>query len=164
MNSQHVRRSCGCGGLRRCWHETACGFAAGFSLVEVVLALGVAAFAIIGIFALTQTGLVSFRDSQNESVGVSIGQQVLAQYMLARYDVLATSGPVTNYYDVRGLDTSSDSTNAIYRSVSGISAATGLSSTTNNLLRLQVEITSPTQPYWKKSFISFIARQGEDLP
>ncbi len=160
MKSQHVMRSCGCRELRRCRNAGACGF----SLVEVVLALGVATFAIIGIFAITQTGLVSFRDSQNESVGVSIGQQVLSQYMLARYDAVATSRPVTNFYDVRGLEAATNSTNAIYRSVSGISAATGLSSTTNNLLRLQVEITSPSQPYWKKSFVSFIARQGEDLP
>ena len=44
-----------------------CDFSRGFSLVEVVLSLGIAAFALIAIFGLLPVGLTSNRDSIDQS-------------------------------------------------------------------------------------------------
>ena len=136
-----------------------------FTLVEVVLAIGIAATAILGIFALTQGGLRTYRDSLNASVGVSIGQEVLAQYLLADYDKVAGSTSAkTNDYDARGLLLKTTTGDPVYRSVAEVLPASDLALTTNNLVKLRIEVTSPTQPNWKKTFVSLIARQGDDRP
>ena len=128
------------------------------------MAIGIAAFAILGIFALTQGGLKTFRDSLNESVGVSIGQEVVSQYALADFQNIASSPAVTNFYDNRGQLLEAESTEAAYRSVAEILPATGLGISTNNLVKLRISITNRNQPFWSKTFVSFIARQGDDSP
>jgi len=49
----------------------------GFSLVEVVLAIGVVAFAFISIFALLPTGMGISRQAMDASVGSQIAQRVI---------------------------------------------------------------------------------------
>jgi len=63
------------------------GFAGAFSLIEVVLALGVLAFAILSILALLPLGLQNNRDSYEESVGANI-----IGSMVADWRSLATNG------------------------------------------------------------------------
>jgi len=53
------------------------GSRAGFSLVEVTLALGVMAFAFISVFGLIPTGLNTFRQAIDASVESQISQKVL---------------------------------------------------------------------------------------
>jgi len=137
---------------------------AAFTLVEVVLAIGIAVFAVLGIFALTQGGLRTFRDSLNESVGVSIGQEMLSQYALADFKNIAGTPATTNYYDNRGQSVDSPTNGAAYRSVAEIIPAASLGLSTNNLVKLRIKITNPNQPFWSKTFVSFIARQGDDSP
>lgn len=50
----------------------------GFSLIEVVVALGVVAFAIVAILGLVPTGLQTSRNSQNDSRAAQIAQAVFA--------------------------------------------------------------------------------------
>jgi uncharacterized protein (TIGR02598 family) len=54
------------------------GFSTGFSLVEVVLALGVVAFAIIAILGVFPVGLNASHDSQNESRAAQISQDIFS--------------------------------------------------------------------------------------
>jgi type II secretory pathway pseudopilin PulG len=51
--------------------------AAGFSLVEVVLAIGVVAFAFVALLGLLPTGLSTFRKAMDVSVGAQIFQKVM---------------------------------------------------------------------------------------
>ncbi len=50
---------------------------AGFSLVEVVLAIGVVAFAFVALFGLLPTGLSIFRKATDTSVGAQIFQKIV---------------------------------------------------------------------------------------
>ncbi|MDR0534502.1 MAG: Verru_Chthon cassette protein B [Verrucomicrobiales bacterium] len=56
---------------RRCKREA-------FSLVEVTMALGIMAFALVSIIGLVPSGLSTFRQTVNISVGSQIVQQVVA--------------------------------------------------------------------------------------
>jgi len=62
----------------------------GFSLVEVVLALGVVAFAFVAILGLIPAGMSSFRQAINISVCTQIGQKVIGDAFEADYDTLMT--------------------------------------------------------------------------
>jgi uncharacterized protein (TIGR02598 family) len=63
----------------------------GFSLVEVVLALGVVAFAFVAILGLIPAGMSSFRQAINISVGSQLGQKVISDAFQSDYDTLLTA-------------------------------------------------------------------------
>ena len=48
----------------------------GFSLVEVVIAVGVAAFALVALLGLLPSGLKTFKSTMNTAVGSQIAQRV----------------------------------------------------------------------------------------
>ena len=53
---------------------------AGFTLIEVALAVAVTAFAIIGILGMFASGLQSARGTMNSTIAASIGQNLIQQY------------------------------------------------------------------------------------
>ncbi|MDQ3621918.1 MAG: Verru_Chthon cassette protein B [Verrucomicrobiota bacterium] len=65
-----------------------------FSLVEVVLAVGIVAFAFVGILGLLPTGLNVFRTALNTSVTSQIAQKVINDSMQTDFDIL-TDRPKT---------------------------------------------------------------------
>lgn len=142
-----------------------CRSRAGFTLVEVMIAIGVAVVSLMGIFVLMQTGLSNYREAMNSTITATIGQQMISQYLLAGFDTIQTKPPQTNWFDERGLelpDTNKDQ--AVYRSLSQTEVPADLGISGNDLLKLKVNITSPTQPALSKVIISLIARQGKDTP
>jgi uncharacterized protein (TIGR02598 family) len=62
--------------------------ASGFTLIEVALALGVVAFAFVGLIALLPAGLNNFRSSMNISIGSQIFQQIVNDAEQADFDAL----------------------------------------------------------------------------
>ncbi len=69
------------------------GKSSAFSLVECVLAIGVVAFAFVGLLALLPTGMSTFRKSMDLSVGGQIGQRVIDDLQQSEFDtVLADAG------------------------------------------------------------------------
>jgi uncharacterized protein (TIGR02598 family) len=77
----------------------------GFSLIEVVLALGVASFALIAVVALLPVGIQSTKDSLEESGAVNVISQVVAdrraspltaQSMLYQLPILNTAMSATS--------------------------------------------------------------------
>jgi len=133
----------------------------GFSLVEVVVAIGIVAVALIGIFVLVQTGFKTYRDAMNSTVTSSIAQQMISQYILADFDSLAGNVTLTNYFDERGLLLSmADTSRAIYIATGMITNGPVAGVDPSRLCTVQVKITSPTQPEFHRDFISYLARQG----
>jgi uncharacterized protein (TIGR02598 family) len=65
--------------------------AAGFSLVEVSLALGIAAFALIAIFGLLPVGLGSTQDSIQQSIATNFATAIVADLRQAPAGANATS-------------------------------------------------------------------------
>lgn len=76
---------------------------AGFSLVEVVLAIGVMAFAFVGIFSLLPAGLTNFRQAMDLSVGAQIAQRVIGDAQQTDFNVLVDEKnlPTTANYTFR---------------------------------------------------------------
>lgn len=59
-----------------------------FSLVETALAVGIVAFAFVGLLALLPIGLTNFRGSVDTSVGAQIFQRVVADAEQTDFDLL----------------------------------------------------------------------------
>lgn len=83
--SSGVRRLTAKGTLRRAQ--------AGFSLVEVTLAIGVVAFAFVALFGLVPAGLNTFRQAMDTSVGAQIAQRVVSDAQETDFDVLVRDTP-----------------------------------------------------------------------
>lgn len=64
----------------------------GFSLVETALAVGVIAFAFVGLFALLPAGLTLFRTAMDASVGAQIFQRVVTDIEQMEFDSLLDAG------------------------------------------------------------------------
>ena len=75
-----------------------------FSLIEVVLAIGVIAFAFIPMFGLLPVGLTTFRQSIENTVGSQIAQQLINQAQETDFTTLTlTANQETgNYFDEQG--------------------------------------------------------------
>lgn len=82
----------------------------GFSLVEVTIALGLVAFAVVTVLALLPTGLTSIRESIDETVRTQISQQIAADVLQTPF-VSVTD--FTRYYDNEGFPVSGE-TDAIF--------------------------------------------------
>jgi uncharacterized protein (TIGR02598 family) len=74
---------------------------AGFSLVEVTLAIGIIAFAFVGLFALLPAGLTTFRQAMDTSVGAQIAQRIAGELQETDYATLLKNctPPLTNFLD-----------------------------------------------------------------
>ena len=64
---------------------------AGFSLVEVVIALGIVSFAVIAILGLIPSGLNTLKDSTAETVRAQIVRSIAASALTANFSSLNTS-------------------------------------------------------------------------
>lgn len=63
----------------------------GFSLVEVVLAVGVIAFAFVAILGLLPAGLTQFRQAMDNSIASQIAQRIILEAQQSDFDVLTNS-------------------------------------------------------------------------
>ncbi len=85
---------------RIAWHRRG---RAGFSLVEITLAIGIVAFAFVGLFALLPAGLTTFRQAMDTSVGAQIAQRIAGELQETDYfTVLKNCEP--SLYDYRNSD------------------------------------------------------------
>ena len=75
---------------------------AGFSLVEVTLALGILAFALVPMLGMVANGLGSVRAAMNTSVMAEIAQQVRARLGKLNSTALDTQLKQTLYFDNEG--------------------------------------------------------------
>jgi len=81
----------------------------GFSLVEVAMALGVMATALIGIMGLLSVGSKSFHGAITTTTNAAIFQQVMNDLKQTDFTTLTTQGnPPARYFDDQGDDITSD--------------------------------------------------------
>lgn len=100
----------------------------GFSLVEIALALGIIAFAIVGLIGLVAVSFDSGRASDEDTLVASMARQIVAELRAVPFDNLASSGVGGNqsqtYYFDHEAHRSSDPKGAIYQCVPIINANT----------------------------------------
>ncbi|HSI85540.1 MAG: hypothetical protein ACAI35_01465 [Candidatus Methylacidiphilales bacterium] len=75
---------------------------AGFSLVEVIMALGVMSFAMMGMLGLLSVGLTNFQKSMDLTVRAQITQDLTFMLQRTPFTDLASSSSLARYYDDEG--------------------------------------------------------------
>jgi uncharacterized protein (TIGR02598 family) len=118
------------------------GLHRGFSLIEIVLAIGVMSFAIIAILGLLSISFSSSKGSVDESLISAMARQVVASLQQQRFSgntlfTNVTSGSdskvLTNYFDANG-EILTGSTGALYQcDVTAQAVAKGQRGDTNGL-------------------------------
>ena len=75
-----------------------------FSLVEVVLAIGIVSFAFVGLFGLLPAGLGIFRQAMDNSVGSQIVQRLVNEAQQTDFPTLTAEASATTlrYFDDQG--------------------------------------------------------------
>jgi len=76
----------------------------GFSLVEVTIALGVTAFALVALFGMLPTGLNLFRSSMDVSVKSQIAQQLVSEAMQTDFETILTQEDGFRYFNDEGIE------------------------------------------------------------
>lgn len=76
----------------------------GFSLIEVTIALGIVAFAVVAILGLLPTGLNTLRHSMDETIQAQILQTISGRAVIADFENL--QAPQTWYFDDEGIPVS----------------------------------------------------------
>jgi len=79
----------------------------GFSLVEVTIAMAIAAIGILSVIGLIPQGMDTMRKATDQAIEGRIHQQILSEVQMADYDALDTAflgsgGPLEIYYDDQG--------------------------------------------------------------
>ena len=103
-----------------------------FSLIEVTLAIGIVAYAFIGVFGLVPVGLTTFRQAMDASIGSQITQRVINEAQQTDFDVLTSgsTGHSVRYFDDQGNELSSPA-NVTYQVNTRIVPATSAPGVTN---------------------------------
>lgn len=115
----------------------------GFSLVEITIALGIAAFCLLAIFALLPTGMNTNRSSVDETIGANLTSAIVADLREApagsnslTYNINpAAVGTSTNYLTQNGAVTNRE--NADYAAVVAITNVVNLSNTWSADIKIQ---------------------------
>jgi uncharacterized protein (TIGR02598 family) len=123
-----------------------------FSLIEVVLAMGIAATALVALFGLLPTGLKTFRNTVNTAVGSQIAERAFNDIQVANWSDVQSAN---RYFDEQGNElTNSGSSNApnclywvlvnITNSLSGTVATstTLMGSTSTNLMTVTIMVAN----------------------
>jgi len=121
-----------------------------FSLVEVVIAVGVAAFALVALLGLLPSGLKTFKSTMNTAVGSQIAQRVFNDMQIANWSDLTNT---VRYFDEQGNEltntTSSNALNCIYwvqvtttNATTGTNSTQFLGNTSTNLMTITVMVAN----------------------
>lgn len=113
----------------------------GFSLVEFVLAIGVVAFAFVGLLGLLPVGLTTFGAALDTSVRSQIVQRFVSDAEQTDFDTLKSqTAPLVRYFDDEGSE--KDKSTSVYTASMTVNPVTALpkSATSKNLLTLTIKI------------------------
>ncbi|MBL9157890.1 MAG: Verru_Chthon cassette protein B [Verrucomicrobiales bacterium] len=75
---------------------------AGFSLIEVTIAMAIAAVAVVTLLGMIPQGMNTMRDAGDEAIMARIHQQVLNELQVADFDALDTYDELEVYFDAQG--------------------------------------------------------------
>lgn len=85
-----------------------------FSLVEVVLALGIVSFAFVGIIGMLPVGMSTFRQAIDATVQAQITQQILTDVEQTNFSDLSKLTSATYFFDDQGVLVS-DNASGVYK-------------------------------------------------
>jgi uncharacterized protein (TIGR02598 family) len=87
-----------------------------FSLVEVVLALGICSFAMIGIVGMIPVGLSTFKGAMETTAQAQIVQALASEVLLTDYQTLtgSTGRTAPSFYNEQGMPTEEHAADCVY--------------------------------------------------
>jgi uncharacterized protein (TIGR02598 family) len=133
-----------------------------FTLVEVVLALGVVSFAMISMMGLLTVGLKTFHEAINATTESEITQRLANELALSKYSSLSTSSLSNYYFTQEGIQT--NSANAIYYATvsapAKLNVPGGDPSYPTNTLTFIISISSKSSPQSTNAIPIHIANNG----
>ena len=137
---------------------------AAFSLVEVIIALGLVTFAVTAMVGLLPVGLTSLNQSMNQTVEAQILRSISSQSVVTEFQKLATNNL---YYDIEGQPSvSADSYYSVRVSTNaavypGSASVAGLP---ESLVSLKVEMVArpiPSAPGRTNFYTLHVANSGK---
>ena len=106
-----------------------------FSLIEVVIAIGIFAFAIVPIIGLLGSGMGTLKDSMSDTVRSDIARRVVGEYQRMPYSNLVAS---TSFFDSEGGRLASSNAETIFIAIATLSNPPSLISADPNNARMLV--------------------------
>jgi len=142
----------------------------GFSLVEVVLAIGIIAFAFVAMFGLLPVGMTTFRQALDNSLGTQIVQRLINEAQQTDYPTLIATpvGPL-RYFDDQGNEVTAIK-DSIYTAEVSVMAPTALppNTKTDSLATVTIKLANnpghlaspfaPTSKVRYATYTAFIAK------
>lgn len=95
----------------------------GFSLIEIVIAIGLAAFAIVGLIGLMPQGLTTLKQSRSDSLRAEILKSVANTAKQTDFSLISSLNGTNFYFDADGVLVTSGSPDALYQAVLGTNSA-----------------------------------------
>jgi uncharacterized protein (TIGR02598 family) len=108
----------------------------GFSLIEVTIALGVFAFAMIPIIGLVSSGMKSLRGSMDDGVRGEIVRKVVAEAGRVPYTNLSSFNGTNFYFDDEGVQQASSNAQTIFVASNSIVPPPSLVTTNTDIAQL----------------------------
>jgi uncharacterized protein (TIGR02598 family) len=113
-----------------------------FSLVEVVMALGITAFCLVALLGLMPVGLKTVRDARGDALRAEVLKAMGNIAQQTDYSLLGNLDGTNYYFDINGLIVNSDSSDVVYKAL--LSTGTVVvppTSTTTNITSVTVAIS-----------------------
>ncbi len=132
-----------------------------FSLVEVILALGVFTFALMGLIGLLPMGLSNLKKAIDTTTEARIVQRISNELSQTEYDQIPDFA--TYYFDENGQILSNSSDGYIYAAqftASKSTAILGASAPSTNLTTVVITITSPKKAKYTATYTKWIAKKN----
>lgn len=114
---------------------------AAFSLVEVVMALGIAAFCLVALLGLMPVGLKTVRDARGDALRAEVLKAMGNIAQQTDYSLLGNLAGKKYYFDINGLLVNSTSADAIYEAVLSTGTVNVPSSSTSTALSGATSVT-----------------------
>jgi uncharacterized protein (TIGR02598 family) len=127
-------------GWRRSCHADASAAKSGFTLVEVVIAIGLVAFVLTSILGLAAIASNETRNADLKARLAWITERVSSEYQSQRFSSVLGNLPATNYWDYSGMPVTNVADAYFVCEVSNVTPGTA---STNNLALLQLSIRWP---------------------
>jgi uncharacterized protein (TIGR02598 family) len=96
-----------------------------FSLVEVVMALGLISFVLIGLLGLMSAGLGGIRSASDESSSVMIAKKLVAEIGQNSLDHILSSTFSDRWFDAEGQEVTATDPLVVYRATASAELNTG---------------------------------------
>lgn len=132
-----------------------------FSLVEVVLALGIISLALVSIMGMTMVGLKGFRQAINTTIEAQIAQKLANELQQSSYTNLIVSGSTNYYFNYEGVPTNAaEAAFTVTMAAPTNVALPDASSHSTNLLAVTFHITRKNSSSSTNVFQVYVANAG----